>query len=70
MAQRKLKIVKLLEPELCLDCLFAKMADVELPDGTQQRMVFCERLDCDNWDFSSAVPIDSAHVDGESEART
>ncbi len=54
MAKRQLKIVRLLEPEMCLDCRFAKMADVENNAGEVQRMIYCRRLDCDNWDFSSA----------------
>lgn len=65
MARRNLKIVKLLEPEMCLQCRFAQMADVEAEDGSNQRMVYCRRLDCDNWDFSSAEPAKSVRVDGE-----
>ena len=65
MARRNLKIVKLLEPELCTDCRFAQMADVEATDGSMQRMVYCRRLDCDNWDFSSAEAAKSVHVDEE-----
>ncbi len=68
MARRQLKIVRLLEPELCLECRFAKMAEVEAADGTIQRMVFCRRLDCDNWDFSSAEPVKNVKVEGEDAA--
>lgn len=25
-----------------------------MADGTVQRMIHCRRLDCDNWDYSSA----------------
>lgn len=56
MAKRNLKIVRLIEPELCLDCRFAKMADVQQADGTYSRMVYCRRLDCDNWDCATAEP--------------
>lgn len=63
MARRNLKIVKLLEPELCTECRFAKMADVEAEDGSMQRMIYCRRLDCDNWDFSSAEPAKSVRPD-------
>jgi hypothetical protein len=56
MARKQLKIVRLLEPELCLDCRFAKVADVETEDGSVQRMIHCRRLDCDNWDIVSAEP--------------
>lgn len=54
MARRNLKVVKLIEPEMCLECRFAKTANVELADGTFQRMIHCRRLDCDNWDYGSA----------------
>ena len=54
MARKNLKVVKLIEPDLCLDCRFAQTAQVEMQDGTVQRMVHCRRLDCDNWDYSSA----------------
>jgi hypothetical protein len=56
MARRQLKVVRLLEPELCLECRFAQSADVELEDGSKQRMVYCRRLDCDNWDIVTAEP--------------
>jgi len=65
MARRVLKIIRLIEPQICLDCRFVKMADVEHGDGSSQRMVFCRRLDCDNWDFSSAEPVDKVYIDGE-----
>lgn len=56
MARRQLKIVRLLEPEICLECRFAQMADVQQDDGSYSRMVYCRRLDCDNWDSSTAEP--------------
>lgn len=65
MARKNLKIVRLLEPELCTECRFAQMAEVESGDGSLQRMVYCRRLDCDNWDFSSAEPARSVRVDEE-----
>lgn len=68
MAKRQLKIVRLLEPEICLDCRFAKMADVENAEGVVQRMIYCRRLDCDNWDFSSAENAKSVHADDEQDA--
>lgn len=54
MAGRQLKIVRLIEPELCIDCPFARVADVENEAGQVQRMIYCRRLDCDNWDFTNA----------------
>ena len=65
MARRELKIVKLLEPELCLECRFANVADVEAQDGTMQRMIYCRRLDCDNWDIVTAEPAKSVHFESE-----
>jgi len=56
MPGRELKVVRLLEPELCMRCRFADIADVEMADGRVQRMLYCRRLDCDNWDYSSAEP--------------
>jgi hypothetical protein len=63
MARRQLKVVRLLEPEMCLECRFANRADVELEDGSVQRMIYCRRLDCDNWDYSSAEPARGVTVD-------
>ncbi len=65
MARRQLKIVKLLEPELCVDCRFAQMAEVEAEDGAINRMIYCKRLDCDNWDFTSAEPAKNVNLDGD-----
>ena len=65
MAERNLKVVRLLEPDLCLECRFADMAEVEMEDGTVQRMVHCRRLDCDNWDYSSAEPAKSVRTESD-----
>ncbi|HEV2472888.1 MAG TPA: hypothetical protein VGS41_09500 [Chthonomonadales bacterium] len=45
----KLRIVRLLEPSLCLSCRHAAIATVEMASGTSRRMLHCKRLDCDNW---------------------
>lgn len=45
----KLKIVRLVEPALCLTCRFASIATVEMADSSSRRMLHCKRLDCDNW---------------------
>jgi hypothetical protein len=45
----KLKIVRLIEPALCLSCRFAAIATVEMEDTSNRRMLHCRRLDCDNW---------------------
>jgi hypothetical protein len=45
----KLRIVRLLEPSLCLSCRHAAIATVEMANGASRRMLHCKRLDCDNW---------------------
>lgn len=65
MSRREMKIVRLLEPELCLECRFANVAEVEAADGSSQRMIYCRRLDCDNWDIQSAEPAKNIRVEGE-----
>ena len=45
----RLKIVRLMEPALCLTCRFASIATVEMKDTSSRRMLHCKRLDCDNW---------------------
>ncbi len=67
MARKQLKVVRLLEPEMCTECRFSHMADVEMEDGSSQRMIYCRRLDCDNWDYSSAETARSVNL-GDSEA--
>lgn len=65
MARRQLKVVRLIEPELCLECRFANTAEVEMEDGSTQSMIYCKRLDCDNWDIVSAEPARSVHLRDE-----
>lgn len=55
MVKRELRIVRLLDPEMCLGCNFARIAEVEDSRGERSRMVRCGRLDCDNWDTASAT---------------
>ena len=69
MSRKSIVLVDLLEPVLCLDCRFAVMADVVRHDGTEARVTFCERRDCDNWDYSSAEPVSNTRVDRELDAR-
>ena len=45
----KLRIVRLMEPSLCMACKFAAIVTVEMEDGSSRRMMHCKRLDCDNW---------------------
>jgi hypothetical protein len=58
----KLKVVRLLEPELCRECRFGKIADVKMEKNgvvEETRMVYCRRLDCDNWDTTDTEPARS-----------
>lgn len=61
----KLKIVRLLEPALCLSCRFATIATVGMQDDSSRRMLHCRRLDCDNWQTEDAdeVPVSIADQD-------
>jgi hypothetical protein len=42
--RKQLKIVRLLEPEMCLECRFAKVAEVENAFGEMQKMMHATRL--------------------------
>ena len=57
MVRRELRIVRLLDPQMCLGCNFAKVADVEDAHGRTSRMVQCGRLDCDNWDTVDTAAV-------------
>lgn len=50
----KLRIVRLLEPSLCVSCRHAAIATVEMENGSSRRMLHCKRLDCDNWQTEQA----------------
>ena len=65
MERKNLKVVRLIEPDLCLECRFAQTADVEMSDGSVQRMIRCRRLDCDIWDYSSAETVNKVLTDDE-----
>lgn len=45
----KLKVIKIIDPLLCVRCDNAFIADVLLADGQRKKMFYCSRLDCDNW---------------------
>lgn len=53
-AKSKLKVIKIMDPLLCVRCDNAYIADVVMQDGERKKMFYCSRLDCDNW-MSSAV---------------
>lgn len=64
---RVLKVVRLLEPEMCEDCRFAHPADVQMADRSVVRMIYCRRLDCDNWDWASAELARAINLEAEAE---
>jgi len=43
------------------------MAEVEAADGSVQRMIYCKRLDCDNWDFTDAENAKNVNLDDDYE---
>ncbi len=57
-AQSKLKVIKILDPLLCVRCDYAYIADVVLRDGSHKKMFYCSRLDCDNWVSKTPAPQD------------
>jgi hypothetical protein len=59
---KELKVVRLLEPELCLKCRFSEVAEVECKNGRVERMIHCRRGDCDNWDIQNAEVATSIRV--------
>jgi hypothetical protein len=62
MSQNNMKVVRLLNPQMCVSCRFAQVADVETARGGKQRMIYCRRLDCDNWDTASAEAATDVQV--------
>jgi hypothetical protein len=59
---KELKIVRLLEPELCLKCRFSEVAEVDCNNGRTERMIHCRRGDCDNWDIVNAETATALRV--------
>lgn len=53
-SQSKLKVIKILDPLLCVRCDYAYVADVVMKNNEQKKMFYCSRLDCDNWVVKSA----------------
>lgn len=47
--ESKLKVIKIMDPLLCVRCENAYIADVVMRDGERKKMFYCSRLDCDNW---------------------
>jgi hypothetical protein len=55
-------IIRLMEPDLCLECRFAQNAVVEYA-GKTEKVIKCLRLDCDNWIREGAEVIDEIRED-------
>jgi len=45
----KLRVIKIIDPILCVRCDHAYIADVVMGNGKRRKMFYCSRLDCDNW---------------------
>ncbi|MBC7527692.1 MAG: hypothetical protein H7308_09085 [Chthonomonadaceae bacterium] len=60
----RLKIVRLLEPSLCLSCRHSAIATVEMESGSNKRMLHCKRLDCDNWETEESEETPRSICDG------
>jgi hypothetical protein len=58
MAERKtkLRVIKIIDPVLCVRCDHAYIADVLMATGQRKKMFYCSRLDCDNWVASEKPP--------------
>ncbi len=63
MQKRQMKVVKLIEPEMCNNCRFSQKAVVELENGSKETVIHCKRLDCDNWDYSSAEKVTKVDIE-------
>lgn len=63
---RELRIVRLLEPDLCLECRFAHIVEAVEDDGKKRQLIRCRRLDCDNWDVRSAESVGMVMLSEES----
>jgi len=49
--EKSLRVVRLLEPEMCDQCNHGGLAVITIR-GERQVVIKCRRLDCDNWDYS------------------
>ena len=61
-SQSKLKVIKIMDPLLCVRCDNAYIADVVTQTGEKKKMFYCSRLDCDNW-VSKAADIGADDMD-------
>jgi alpha-D-ribose 1-methylphosphonate 5-phosphate C-P lyase len=59
----KLKVIKIMDPLLCVRCGNAYIADVVMRDGGAKKMFYCSRLDCDNWVAKSDTATENTDLD-------
>ena len=62
-SKSKLKVIKIMDPLLCVRCDNAYIADVLLTGGVRKKMFYCSRLDCDNWVSREAANPDEEDLD-------
>ena len=60
---KKLKVIKIMDPLLCVRCENAYIADVVMSDGARKKMFYCSRLDCDNWVSKTASKPEENELD-------
>lgn len=61
--KNKLKVIKIMDPLLCVRCDYAYIADVVMRDGIRKKMFYCSRLDCDNWVSKAAANEEPENMD-------
>lgn len=59
MAKKIRAVMKLLNPEMCLECRFNRGSAVADYSGKQSVVVNCTRGDCDNWIYNSKIEVDN-----------
>jgi len=62
-SKSKLKVIKIMDPLLCVRCDNAYIADVLMSDGVRKKMFYCSRLDCDNWIHAPAESHEADDLD-------
>lgn len=49
MAKSEYRVITVMDPVMCLRCERACIAEILFTDGSIRMMLYCNRLDCDNW---------------------
>ena len=53
---RQLRIIRLIDVNLCDGCRFKQIKKVTNENGRTEVMINCTRGDCDNWDTTGSTP--------------